>query len=312
MIFSIIIPIYNVENCLESTLESVLKQTKKNYEVLLIDDGSTDKSSDICKKYCNEENNWFYFKKQNGGLSDARNYGLKKAKGEYIIFLDGDDQIIEETTKYFEKVIEDNTELDVITGLGERVEENKNTNFEVTLREGIYDGETYFFTEMSANTLNMAVWLRIYSKKYLKKNNLWFKFNRLHEDEEFSPRVLLEAKKIYVTNFLFYKYLIREDSITQAKNKTQNGLDIIQTMRELDEYTNSRNTTVEIKNLIDNYIVFQCLNAYKMLDKSSRKKKLWPEDFLKNRSSNKKNKIKLFIFNTNKNLYINLYMLLRK
>lgn len=88
---SIIVPIYNAENYLKSCLDSVLSQTFKDFEVLMVNDGSTDSSATLCQAYAERDSRFRYFEKENGGLSDARNYGLDRAQGAYITFLDADD-----------------------------------------------------------------------------------------------------------------------------------------------------------------------------------------------------------------------------
>ena len=93
---SIIIPVYNVENYLRSCLDSVLSQTYKDFEVLMVNDGSTDSSGTICQEFAERDSRFHYFEKENGGLSDARNYGLDRAKGHYITFLDSDDFLFED------------------------------------------------------------------------------------------------------------------------------------------------------------------------------------------------------------------------
>lgn len=94
---SIIVPVYNVEKYLDDCLTSLITQSYKNLEIILINDGSTDNSGEICKKYSMEDNRIIYLEKQNGGLSSARNYGLKFASGEYLFFIDSDDYIMEFT-----------------------------------------------------------------------------------------------------------------------------------------------------------------------------------------------------------------------
>ena len=90
---SIIVPIYNVEKWIDRCLSSIQKQSYEDFEVLLVDDGSSDNSDDICKNYTVRDKRFKYFKKINGGLSDARNYGIDRAEGKYLIFIDGDDYV---------------------------------------------------------------------------------------------------------------------------------------------------------------------------------------------------------------------------
>lgn len=92
-LISVIVPVYNVENYIEECCKSLLEQTYSNIEILLIDDGSKDNSGKICDVFANKFNNFKVYHKENGGLSDARNYGLKFAKGEYVTFVDSDDTV---------------------------------------------------------------------------------------------------------------------------------------------------------------------------------------------------------------------------
>ena len=111
---SVIVPIYNVEKYIEKCLFSIMQQTYKNIEVLLIDDGSTDQSGKIAKKFSEQDTRYIYIHKENGGLSSARNEGLNRAKGDFVYFLDSDDWIAE---KYLEQLVDAFDELtDVIIG----------------------------------------------------------------------------------------------------------------------------------------------------------------------------------------------------
>ena len=90
-LISVIVPVYNVEEYLKQCLDSILEQTFSNYEVILVNDGSTDSSGLICQEYAEKDARIRYFEKENGGLSDARNYGIEQAQGEYLTFVDSDD-----------------------------------------------------------------------------------------------------------------------------------------------------------------------------------------------------------------------------
>lgn len=94
-LISIIVPVYNVEEYLKQCLDSILEQTFSNYEVILVNDGSTDSSGLICQEYADKDARIRYFEKENGGLSDARNYGIEQTQGEYLTFVDSDDWVTE-------------------------------------------------------------------------------------------------------------------------------------------------------------------------------------------------------------------------
>ena len=91
MKYDIIIPIYNIQQDLEKCLNSILRQTYGNFRAIMVDDGSTDQSSFIAKSFAAKDSRFEYYRKENGGLSDARNYGIAKASSEYLLFVDGDD-----------------------------------------------------------------------------------------------------------------------------------------------------------------------------------------------------------------------------
>lgn len=95
-LISVIVPIYNTEKYLRKCIESILSQSYRNIELLLINDGSPDSSAEICREYLDKDKRCYYFEKENGGLSDARNYGIERATGEYITFVDSDDFFLEE------------------------------------------------------------------------------------------------------------------------------------------------------------------------------------------------------------------------
>lgn len=94
-LISVIVPVYNTEKYLRKCIESILSQSYRKIELLLINDGSTDSSAEICREYLDKDKRCYYFEKENGGLSDARNYGIERAKGEYITFVDSDDFLMD-------------------------------------------------------------------------------------------------------------------------------------------------------------------------------------------------------------------------
>ena len=109
---SVIVPVYNVEKYLDKCLDSLANQTLKDLEIIIVNDGSPDNSEDIIKKYTKKYKNFKYYKKENGGLSSARNYGIKYASGDYIAFLDSDDYVKSDMyEKMYEKAIKGNYDL---------------------------------------------------------------------------------------------------------------------------------------------------------------------------------------------------------
>ena len=104
---TVIVPVYNVEHYLEKCLDSLINQTYKNLEIIVINDGSTDNSGEICQEYAQKDNRIVYIEKENGGLSDARNVGLDKMTGSYVTFIDSDDWVeLDYVEILYKKIIE--------------------------------------------------------------------------------------------------------------------------------------------------------------------------------------------------------------
>ena len=230
VLLSIIIPVYNVEKYLFECVESV-----RNYpdtEIILINDGSTDSSGHICDSFKDE--NIIVIHKKNGGLSSARNAGLKSAKGKYVYFLDSDDYI-KDFGKILDFISSKECEILLFDGMGEDYYThhglNKNTRY-----TGIECIETQIKKYKDYPT---TVWLGVYQREYLLKNDFFFEENLLHEDELWTQKVLINAKNIFYLNEKLYFYRQRENSITQKTGK-KNLSDLIYIFGEMYKYTDSR------------------------------------------------------------------------
>ena len=215
MKFSIIVPIYKVEEYLDRCVKSLLGQTYRNIEIILVDDGSPDRCPEKCEQYSQQDNRVIVIHKKNGGLSDARNSGLRIATGDYIIFVDSDDYIELDTC---EKLIPFTENMPHII-VADAIVEGGNQDLTHIINVEMMRGEQYLLKSYRANKAPMAAWLNIYNREFLLHNDLWFKKGILHEDEQFTPRALLKSEKVVVSNKLFYHYIIRENSITTKKYK---------------------------------------------------------------------------------------------
>lgn len=219
-LISVIIPVYNVEKYLKVCLDSVCGQTYANLQIILVDDGSTDASGDICDQYAKKDQRILVIHKENGGVSDARNDGMKAAKGEYIGFVDGDDWI---EPNMYESMISfcQKYDLDVIAArfLEERTNEAK---------EDQYSGTFEIFTGIQMLEINLygkgdrlvsnAVWDRLYKREVLQ--GLWFPKNKKNGEEIcFSTEVFLRAAKCGYWDKGVYHYRIREDGLMGTGNR---------------------------------------------------------------------------------------------
>lgn len=310
---SIIVPVYKVEEYLEKCIRSILDQTYRNIEVILVNDGSPDRCPDICDFYSNKYSQVKVIHKENGGLSEARNVGLDAAKGEYVLFVDSDDYIDLNTCELFIKEI-GSTNPDIVVGNARRIKDKSVTEMKhkYITRGRIVTGEEYLKEELKSQTMYMPAWLNLYKRSFLQENNLKFKVGILHEDEQFTPRAFLKAKRVIGTDIVFYNYLIRNDSITMQKDLSRNAIHIIQTCYELDNiYKRVEDEELRVllyDNLITKYLyAFQIGKLYK-----DEYRELIKKDFLNKEVYHKKTKWKVRLFCFNNKLYYKLNNLEKK
>lgn len=219
---SIIVPIYNVENYLKKCLDSLINQNSTNYEIILVNDGSTDKSLEICEQYEKENFNIKVYTKKNGGLSSARNYGLDKAKGEYISFIDSDDWISNDYVKEIYNVIDNDKSADVIAYNMIYI----NDGWQDGITRKIYDNfESMDRKSIIKECYNPSfAWARVYKNNIIKKykfpsQDIWY------EDMYVMPAILSNCKKIAYINKELYYYRQRKSSITSSvKNEKTLGV----------------------------------------------------------------------------------------
>ena len=230
---SFIVPIYKVEEYLPRCIESVLKQDYKNWEIILVDDGSPDNSGIIADKYAEKYPNIVVIHKENGGLSEARNYGINKAKGKYLFFLDSDDYLATNSLVNIEQLFVDAP--DVVFYNIEWKYPNKSSVFHKKNIEniGVDRGCVYLEKELTTGSFMAMAQGAIVSRDFLVSNNLYFKKGIYHEDEHWMPRVELVAQKVKYTTDVFYVYELRPNSITTHGDNIKNGLDLCSTCEEL-------------------------------------------------------------------------------
>lgn len=263
IIFSFIIPVYNVKDYLDRCVESVLKQSfdKRNYEIILVDDGSTDGSSDLCDKWGNVDAIIRVIHKVNGGLSDARNVGLANAHGLYSIFLDSDDYVSTDTcSNFYAEISKHEIYPDVIAGVTRKHEDEKITIIKRTVEPNVFmTGRDYLKKELKGKIF-VAAWSCIYKTSFLIDNELYFFKGVLHEDEDFTPRVFLVAQTVLYTDIIFYEYVIRTGSITTSKNKMRNAKSIFIICKNLlKAYENISDE--ELRNLLYTHSAKICLRS---------------------------------------------------
>lgn len=210
---SIIVPIYGVEQYLKRCVNSLISQTYKNIEIILVDDGSPDQCPIICDHYAKIDDRVIIVHKKNGGLSDARNAGLRIATGEYIMYVDSDDYIEEDSCEKLIKNIRDG--VDVVVGACKKINTSNVTLQQHTnLEQGkIYNAREYVLLSIEKNEWYAPACFNLYRRTFLIDNNLYYKVGYYFEDIEMLPRLFLANPKVSYVNYPFYNYIIRENSI---------------------------------------------------------------------------------------------------
>lgn len=216
--FSIVIPVYNTYNYLDKCLSSLVNQknVKNGFEIIIVNDGSTDKSESIIKKYEKKYSNIIkYLKKENGGLSSARNRGVENSTGEYILFVDSDDYIEIDFLSKLEKHICDFNMPDLVRFNSRDVKTNGEVIKEVVIPKSKNQIDL-IEKIMKKNALEVP-WAYAYKSSFYKKNN--FKFlPYIHEDYGLIPIIIYKANKITYMNFIGYNYVERDGSIMAETN----------------------------------------------------------------------------------------------
>lgn len=308
MLFSIVVPVYNVEQFLDRCVQSLIHQTFEEIEIILVDDGSTDASGALCDEYAKQDNRITVIHKTNGGLSDARNSGLGIATGKYIIFVDSDDYIELDTCEKFLPYIDQN--IDVL--IGDATVENGHSQLKhnINLKGNVVSGRQYLNQALQSKCAPMAACLNIYRREFLQEQKLEFKFGILHEDEEFTPKCFLQAKTVLYTGNKFYCYIIREGSITKKQDKSKNAIDLIETCLSLEKLF--KNEEKKLRKLLLNSLVEKYLSAFFMGDMYRYKKQYVYKKFAIRNALFLKTKLKAILFAISPKIYCKINSLLKK
>ena len=310
-LISIIVPVYNVEKYLKKCVYSILNQSYKNLEVILVNDGSTDNSGKICDELSREDSRINVYHKDNGGLSDARNYGVAKANGEYVGFVDSDDYIDQYMYENLYKAIRKyNTQI-AECGITRVYKNNK-------LRPH-YDGEEY----------SLVVDREGYLKEYLENRKVYgaavckllsidlakvlkFPDGKVYEDVFYTLELLKKVDKYTLISGNYYYYYIRGNSIT-TKTFSSRDMDYIEIIDKIGEYTLNNYTKLKEKLFIRQGFAYLSifnqiiqLNDYRQIPEYSiliGKLKNIRSNIIFNKLAPKSLKIAIILLNINEGLY---------
>jgi glycosyltransferase involved in cell wall biosynthesis len=240
---SIIVPVYNVEHYIEKCINSILTQTFTTFELILVDDGSLDKSGEICDEYSKRDSRVKVIHKKNGGLAAARNTGITMAQGTYIGFVDSDDWIEPNMYKFlYESCVKNYADISII-GVREVDEEG------ICLNEYIPDSINF------GQILKRAyAWNKIFKKELFIKNELFFTAGRYYEDIELIPKLFVKSIKVNVVNQIGYNYLKRNTSITGSRD--EKILDNLWAYTQIKQYLIEKNMYLTYKEEFEKGVVY--------------------------------------------------------
>lgn len=249
---SIIVPVYNVEKYLPKCLESLIKQTLKDIEIICVNDGSMDNSLAILKEFASKDSRIKIIDNQHQGVAKTRNTGIEQSTGEYIGFVDSDDYIdIDFFEKLYNSATKSNSDIAIASILKHKnffnIYNAKYTKEEtaITIQDKIKlceDKKHFFF----------YAWNKIYHSGFIKENNIKFSEGQIYEDVMFAIKALYYSNKIISVYGTKYHYIEHENSLTKCKDKTgEKEHDLIKAYSELQEFCNSKN--IEIPERLNYY-----------------------------------------------------------
>ena len=268
MLISVIIPVYNVEDYLHYAIESLGKQTYKNFEIILVNDGSTDDSGKLCDDYSEKHSNVRVFHKENGGLSDARNFGVQKAKGEFITFLDPDDYLEAYSLELLVSIQEKNN-CDIVSTRVKATElYNVYSNHSLTEEDIknviVMDRDVFLEEAFYDKVATVSACGKLYRKSILE---IPFPKGRIYEDLYIISEHVEKANKIVHTPIQIYNYYKRQGSIVNSKftSKQYDFFDAIaynrQVIREKFNNVDKLVTAINAKEVIGSFKIIG--SAYK-------------------------------------------------
>ena len=290
-------------------LDSVVNQTYKNIEIIIVNDGTEDNSEKIIYKYKEKYGNIKYVKKKNGGLSDARNFGIRYATGDYICFLDSDDYLSLNLFENLEKYMKQNIEIIKykVIMVDEFCNEVKRIDGPVF---GQAKGYEAFNKLYGSDTMLQPAWLYLYKKSFWDNSNFEYPVGKLHEDFAITPLIILNAQSVVSTDVYGYYYVQTQSSITRGNDenkKMQRALDMIEhydhMIVSLEELKLDKVTKENVKIYYTNCIIL------KIQELSGENKKLYVKE-IRNRKMYKNIKVRNFrqlikkiLLNVNIDLY---------
>lgn len=228
---SIIVPVYQVEKYIRQCIDSILAQTFTDFELILVDDGSKDRSGQICDEYAGMDKRVKVIHQKNGGLSDARNRGMDQAVGDYFLFVDSDDYVVPTMVEcLYEKVVKEKADIAVCNYLY-YFENDREKNFSTNVKPEILSGTEIFYNRK--NERNYGIWTVAWNKIYKTETigNVRFRLGKYHEDEFWANDIYQMNIKVVTVSECLYYYRQRDNGI-MGKKSAAKDFDIIEALQE--------------------------------------------------------------------------------
>ena len=308
---SVIVPVYNTEKYIEKCLKSLDSQTMKDFEIVVVNDGSTDESGRVIKNYMRKTRLKIkYLEKENGGLASARNYGLERALGKYISFLDSDDYLDENLFSKLEKYMDE--DIDLIKFKMKTVDEKGNV---IEKLDGpvfnVCSGEEGYKKLCTTDKYMDPACIYLYRREFFVENNFKYKL-RYHEDFGLTSLIMIQAKTFVSTKIFGYNYLQTGESLTRGKDYKK---DVDRAKDMLAHYDNMitlidayYNISDETKDLVKRYYTNSVVlkaDTLKGEDKKRYIKEIKDRFMYRNiKPENLKQKVKRMLLKYNVSLYL--------
>ena len=255
-LISIIVPVYNIEKYVAKCLETIRNQTYTNIEVIVVDDGSTDNSGVICDTIASLDNRINVFHRKNEGLSAARNFGIEKASGKFIVFIDGDDQVDISLIKHLYSLVHDDNVQIGICDLAHSYDDSEIVYKEESRRR-VYNSSKAITEMLYQKSFLVSVCAKIYPKEYFR--DLKFPKGLIYEDAAVMCRILEKAETIAYSDARLYAYIHRDGTIT-TNRFSDKDFDIIPISKNIVEHY--RTEEVAIRKAAYTYFINSCMRIY--------------------------------------------------
>lgn len=238
---TIVVPIYNVEKYIDRCINSILNQTYKNLEIILVDDGSPDNCGKMCDEYAQKDSRIKVVHKENGGLSDARNAGIDIAKGKYISFIDSDDYIEPEYVEILYKTISED-KSDMAISSHKVIYENGTVLEKATGEKSVLNPKQVLKRILYDEGIDLSAWAKLYKIELFQE--VRYPKGRIFEDASTTYKLIDESQKVSINSKSTYNYMIRNNSISNITFSTKK-MDLITSTKEMSDYIKGKYPDLE-------------------------------------------------------------------